>query len=1446
MPPTSSHVLISVPLHGGDGKNPLRAILTIAVVVAATATGQYYATYGALASATAAAAVTTAGMLLVNAIAPIKLSSTTSASQSYSDSDTYSIGASSNQENPWGTVPVILGTHKVYPPLGAKAYTEIVGADEYLRMLFVWGYGPMRIEDLKLGDTALTSYSNVEIETREGWSTDTPITLFPSQVYQTAVNTILTSTGGMVTRTAQANVDELSVDLAFPQGLVRFDDAGNRQSETVELTIQYREVGEEEWVDAPATRALSVSGTSISTYGDANGTYSVYVSNPEAVIYRALGTGEIEGSYRIGEYVLEGLGIIQEVTDLSPEECTGLVCTLQRTIGSAYQILYEISVTGGTAGTVASETAYFEDKTTSIVRRGFNWPVDKTKEYEVGITRTTADTDDDQIIDDVYWTNLRGIDTDDPLDFPYPVAVTAIRIKATDQINGVISDFNGLISSYAPVWDDSAEEWGSAEADYEVTNNPAALMRHVLTGNANARARTSTQIDDATLGEFYEFCETNGYAFNMYRDYRASVFETCQDIASAGRASVTIKDGLWSVTADTGTQTLVQHITPRNSWGFTAEKTLYNRPHAFRVKFKNEDNDYADDERIVYDDGYTSANATLFESIEFPGITSPDLIWKFGRFHIAQARLRPEVYSLYQDFEHLVCRRGDKVRVSHDVPLWGSSWGRIKSLTTSGSNITHITLDESVTMAAGNTYACRFRLSFGATLVLSVVLDVGETATLELTTPVAISAGPEVGDLAMFGETDSETVELLVSNITRAGDYTAQLSLVDVAEAIYDADTGEIPPFDPQTTTPIDITKFVPDPPTIDGVASGTDVSTTSGGGSVSTLIVYLSAPANAVRIRGYRIRYRMTNETEWQYTAEMSNLTITIFPVSEGVEYQVQAQSISVYGVHSLWSSTTTGQGALPETIPGPATGISAVLVSGGSSFNYCAVRVSFTPPSDVVYSFSEIYASNDDITYHYVGRDSSGSYTINGLGSIYELGDTCYIKLRSVSVYAVQGVLSETADASVLIDGEARFSSWYMGEYDLWGGNASISHADTQIVLGNLQGTAKIALGPSADAITYAGTETGFIVDGSGYFRVGGAQSLKWNVGTSTLMIGEWIVSPNGLADNFTEASATIFLDKTNARIQLGASASAISFAGTESGFYVDGVGNLRVGGTQSLKWNVTTSTLTIGEWIVSPHGLADNFTEANATILLDKTNARIQLGPSASAITFAGVEKGFYVDGVGNLRAGGTQSLKWNATTEVLTIGEWIVSPSGLADNFTEANATILLDKTHGRIQLGPSASAITFAGTETGLFIDGSGYFRVGGDQSLKWNVGTSTLMIGEWIVSPSGLADNWDEDLAKIVLDNVNTRIRIGPVASPYLIIDGDALNIRSSNYVSGIFGAGFSLDPDWLEVGNAHIRGMIRTAVFQKDVVSAVGGNLVILPADVLATDMDANDTSTF
>jgi hypothetical protein len=86
---------------------------------------------------------------------------------------------------------------------------------------------------------------------------------------------------------------------------------------------------------------------------------------------------------------------------------------------------------------------------------------------------------------------------------------------------------------------------------------------------------------------------------------------------------------------------IVDHFTPRNSWDFQGQKPYAQQPHGWRVSFINRDNGFTQDERIVYDDGYDETNATLFEGIEFPGVTDPDLIWKLGRRHIAQSRLRP-------------------------------------------------------------------------------------------------------------------------------------------------------------------------------------------------------------------------------------------------------------------------------------------------------------------------------------------------------------------------------------------------------------------------------------------------------------------------------------------------------------------------------------------------------------------------------------------------------------------------------------------------------------------------------------------------------------------------------------------------------------------------------------------------------------------------------------
>ena len=79
-----------------------------------------------------------------------------------------------------------------------------------------------------------------------------------------------------------------------------------------------------------------------------------------------------------------------------------------------------------------------------------------------------------------------------------------------------------------------------------------------------------------------------------------------------------------------------------------------------------------------------------------------------------------------------------------------------------------------------------------------------------------------------------------------------------------------------------------------------------------------------------------------------------------------------------------------------------------------------------------------------------------------------------------------------------------------------------------------------------------------------------------------------------------------------------------------------------------------------------------------------------------------------------------------------------------------------------------------------------------------------------------------------------------------ITISGTKTSLESANYVSGAFGSGFHLDPELLEVGNIACRGIFRSAVFQKDIINAVAGSIVITPnSDSLDADMTAADDST-
>lgn len=194
---------------------------------------------------------------------------------------------------------------------------------------------------------------------------------------------------------------------------------------------------------------------------------------------------------------------------------------------------------------------------------------------------------------------------------------------------------------------------------------------------------------------------------------------------------------------------------------------------------------------------------------------------------------------------------------------------------------------------------------------------------------------------------------------------------------------------------------------------------------------------------------------------------------------------------------------------------------------------------------------------------------------------------------------------------------------------------------------------------------------------------------------------------------------------------------------------------------------------------------------------------------------------------------------------TIGGFTISSTQLYNStniIVDASSKYiaLKDSTFGNdgIQLqynGGNPRAYIGNGSTRYFEFDGSNISWSGGNSSMD-TTGNLTCVggtIGGWSIGATALTSS------NITIDSGNDRITVNTI-----VVDGANNRIRSTNYVSGANGAGFNLDPNLLEVGNVSVRGILRTAVFQKDVISAVGGSVMILDADVLDADMTASDTS--
>src|SRR3546814_5109679 len=105
-------------------------------------------------------------------------------------------------------------------------------------MLVIWGYGPLKIENIKIDETPIADFDGVTIETREGRAGDAASTLIPDSVVQENLSILLEQTASWQTLTSESNADELSVDITFPGGLVHYDDGKHPDPHARSVAVQ--------------------------------------------------------------------------------------------------------------------------------------------------------------------------------------------------------------------------------------------------------------------------------------------------------------------------------------------------------------------------------------------------------------------------------------------------------------------------------------------------------------------------------------------------------------------------------------------------------------------------------------------------------------------------------------------------------------------------------------------------------------------------------------------------------------------------------------------------------------------------------------------------------------------------------------------------------------------------------------------------------------------------------------------------------------------------------------------------------------------------------------------------------------------------------------------------------------------------------------------------------
>ncbi|MBN9243373.1 MAG: C40 family peptidase [Mesorhizobium sp.] len=535
--------------------------------------------------------------------------------------------------------------------------------------------------------------------------------------------------------------------------------------------------------------------------------------------------------------------------------------------------------------------------------------------WEIELTRNTLSEAKDDAKETMAltctWAVLQTFRPEYPFNTSVPLCLTAMRVKATYQMNGQVQTYNCMTRR---VTDDFGKGWPTDQP-----RNPATSALFALLGPGLYRPEASARIDWAKFIEWRDFCAAKGLKFDLVVEGRQSLGDTLKMIGAAGRASVYFDGSRWTVIIDKPRETPIDVITPRNASNVTFEVAYAELPDALRIKFQDAQNDYQPAERIVRRPGLVGPVMTT-EAMEMPGKTDPAEIYREAIRRFYELQYRNVVYRATQDGIARSATRGDLVLASKDILRRTMASGRVKRVR---DNVVEV--DELWTMRAGTAYAVGFRVlpateaeaaanPLGQHMVRRVVGFDGETRAVVLD---GEGLTPEPGAIIMLGEYGSESIPLILTGIQRREDGGSDLTLLPAAPQIDElTDAAVIPAWDGKVGEVADLSGIQPSAPRIVWVRKDA--------GTGKTYVRLEQATGDVVDVATYTLRHRLSGAGAWSTaTSTAASAMVELAGYNVGDALELQAQATSVWDTVGLWGAvvTLTLEGTvLPAALPASA----------------------------------------------------------------------------------------------------------------------------------------------------------------------------------------------------------------------------------------------------------------------------------------------------------------------------------------------------------------------------------------------------------------------------------------------------------------------------------------------------------------------------------------------